>query len=143
MLSLVPGNERPHTGLTGQFDHVIAYCGTAGLLGLGYPTTKVRFEIVAMLALLAAVLEVAQLWVPGRHSQFIDFAMSSGGACFGMLAAAIADSIGLWRPARALNQLPLFSLLPLVRPAAGRVSGAELYSATACENGRVPFMSHL
>jgi hypothetical protein len=98
MLSLVPGNERPHTGLTGRFDHVIAYCGTAGLLGLGYPTTKVRFEIVAMLALLAAVLEVAQLWVPGRHSQFIDFAMSSGGACLGMSVVAIVDRIGLTCP---------------------------------------------
>jgi VanZ family protein len=94
VLSLVPGNERPYTGPTVQFDHVIAYCGTAGLLGLGYPTTKVRFEIVAMLALLAAVLEVAQLWVPGRHSQFIDFAMSSGGACLGMLAVAIVNRIG-------------------------------------------------
>src|SRR5262249_21467402 len=101
--------RRPYTGLTVQFDHGIAYSGTAGLLGLGYPTTEVRFEIVAMLALLAAVLEVAQLWVPGRHSQFIDFAMSSGGTCLGMLAAAIVDSIGLWRPARAVNQLPLFS----------------------------------
>jgi VanZ family protein len=93
MLSLVPGNERPYTGLPGQIDHVIAYCGTAGLLGLGYPTTKVRFEIVAMLALLAAVLEVAQLWVPGRHSQFIDFAMSSGGACLGLSVVAIVDRI--------------------------------------------------
>ena len=98
MLSLVPGSERPYTGLPGQIDHVIAYCGTAGLLGLGYPTTKVRFEIVAMLALLAAVLEVAQLWVPGRHSQFIDFAMSSGGACLGISIVAIVDRIGLTYP---------------------------------------------
>ena len=98
VLSLVPGNERPYTGPTVQFDHVIAYCGTAGLLGLGYPTTKVRFEIFAMLAVLAAVLEVAQLWVPGRHSQFIEFAMSCGGACLGMSVVAFVDRIGLTCP---------------------------------------------
>jgi hypothetical protein len=40
ILSLVTGAERPHTGLPGQIEHIIAYCGTAGLLGLGYPTAK-------------------------------------------------------------------------------------------------------
>ena len=38
--SLVPGDARPDTGLPGQIDHIIAYCGTAGLLGLGYPAAK-------------------------------------------------------------------------------------------------------
>jgi hypothetical protein len=62
VLSLVPGNERPHTGgLPGQIEHVIAYCGTAVLLGLGYPATKARFGMVGMLTLLAAALEMAQL----------------------------------------------------------------------------------
>jgi hypothetical protein len=95
VLSLVPGSERPHTGLPGQIEHVIAYCGTAALLGLGYPTTKARFGMVAMVVLLAAVLEMAQLWQPDRHSQFIDFAASSAGACLGMLAVAVVDRFGL------------------------------------------------
>jgi VanZ family protein len=51
--------------------------------------------MVAMLVLLAAVLEMAQLWQPGRHSQFIDFAASSAGACLGMLAVAVVDRFGL------------------------------------------------
>jgi hypothetical protein len=29
VLSLVPGNERPYTGLPGQIGHIIAYCGAA------------------------------------------------------------------------------------------------------------------
>jgi hypothetical protein len=96
VLSLVPGNERPHTGgLPGQIEHVIAYCGTAALLGLGYPTAKARFGMVAMLALLAAVLEMAQLWVPDRHTRFIDFAASTAGACLGILAMAVVDRLGL------------------------------------------------
>ena len=89
VLSIVPGDARPVTGLPGQIDHIIACSGTAGLLGLGYPTAKSRFGTIAMLVLLAVVLEVAQLWVPDRHSQFVDFAASSAGACLGMLAAVV------------------------------------------------------
>jgi VanZ family protein len=100
-LSLVPANERPYTGFPGQIDHIIAYCGAAGLLGLGYPTAKTRFGIVTMLALLAAALEVAQLWVPGRHSQFIDFAASTAGACVGMLAAGVVERLAVTYASRS------------------------------------------
>jgi VanZ family protein len=90
VLSVIPGNERPHTGVfPGQIEHVIAYCGTAGILGLGYPTAKERLGMVVMLVFLAAALEVVQLGIPGRHSQFIDFAASSAGACLGMSVAAL------------------------------------------------------
>ena len=61
VLSLVPGVARPDTGV-GQINHMIAYCGTADLLGLGHPAAKSRLRAVAMLTLLAAVLEVLQLW---------------------------------------------------------------------------------
>jgi hypothetical protein len=93
VLSLVPGVARPDTGLPGQIDHTIAYCGTAGLLGLGYPAAKSRFGTIAMLVLLAAVLEVAQLWIPGRDSQFIDFGTSAAGTCLGMLAAVVVHRL--------------------------------------------------
>jgi VanZ family protein len=93
VLSLVPGNERPHTGFPGQIEHLAAYCGTSGLLALGYPTVRGRFGAVAMLVLLAATLEVMQQWVPGRHSQFIDFAASSAGACLGMLVLWMATTM--------------------------------------------------
>jgi len=95
VLSLIPGFMRPDTGFPGQIDHTIAYCGTAGLLGLGYPAAKSRFGTTVMLISLAAALEVAQLWVPGRHSQFIDFATSAVGTCLGMLAAVVAHRVTL------------------------------------------------
>ena len=95
VVSLVPGDARPDTGLPGQIDHIIAYCGTAGLLGLGYPAAKSRFGMIVMLISLAATLEVAQRWIPGRHSQFIDFAASVAGTCLGMLAAMVVHCIAL------------------------------------------------
>ena len=95
VLSLLPGFMRPDTGFPGQIDHTIAYCGTAGLLGLGYPAAKLRFGMIVMLISLAAMLEVAQRWIPGRHPQFIDFAASVAGTCLGMLAAMVVHSIAL------------------------------------------------
>ena len=101
VVSLVPGDARPDTGIPGQIDHIIAYCGTASLLGLGYPAAKSRFGMIVMLISLAATLEVAQRWIPGRHPQFIDFAASVAGTCLGMLAAMVVHRIALadlrWR----------------------------------------------
>ena len=92
------------TGLPGQIDHIIAYCGAASLLGLGYPAANSRFGTIVMLISLAATLEVAQRWIPGRHPQFIDFAASVTGTCLGMLAAshrscgpAFALTFGWWQ----------------------------------------------
>jgi hypothetical protein len=95
VVSLVPGDTRPDTGLPGQIDHIISYCGTAGLLGLGYPAAKSRFGTIVMLTSLAATLELAQRWIPGRHPQFIDFAASVVGACLGMLGAVVVHRIAL------------------------------------------------
>ena len=95
VVSLVPGDARPNTGLPGQIDHIITYCGTAGILGLGYPATKSRFGTMVMLISLAATLEVAQRWIPGRHPQFIDFVASVAGTCLGMLAAMVVHRIAL------------------------------------------------
>jgi hypothetical protein len=77
--------------LPGQIEHVIAYCATAVFLGLGYSTARARIVVVLFLALLAAALELAQHWIPGRHSQLIDFVASSVGAGLGIVALAIKN----------------------------------------------------
>jgi hypothetical protein len=87
-LSWIPREWEVRTGLAGQIEHVIAYAGTAGLLALGFgrgwaPRTG------ALLVLLAGVLEIGQIWIPGRTSQVIDFVASSGGAILGALAGAL------------------------------------------------------
>jgi VanZ family protein len=91
ILSLLPGPERPHTGLTGQTEHVVAYSATAVFLGLGYQTRQARVAILLFLALLAATMELAQYWIPGRHSQIIDFVAGSVGASLGISLVAISD----------------------------------------------------
>ncbi|UHC14235.1 hypothetical protein LRS73_16840 [Methylobacterium currus] len=84
ILSWLPGTERPHTGLAGQVEHFIAYTLTAAGIVIGFPH---RIQTVALMLIgLNAVLEVGQIWIPGRTSQFIDFAASCGGIVLGLFA---------------------------------------------------------
>lgn len=85
-LSWIPKEWEMRTGAAGQVEHLLAYAGTAGLLGLGFsrmPAWRLGFA----LALLAGILEIGQLWVPGRTAQVVDFAASAGGALIGLTAA--------------------------------------------------------
>jgi VanZ family protein len=79
-------------------EHVAAYCATAFFLGLGYSTGRARISIVLFLALLAATMELAQYWIPGRHSQLIDFVAGSVGAGLGISLVAIIDRLFPRRP---------------------------------------------
>lgn len=90
VLSLLP--HKPRSGIpNGQLEHVIAYVGTAALLGLRYRALRSRIAIGGLLVALAAVLEIAQGLLPGRHAQVIDFAASAGGAAIGLALALMAD----------------------------------------------------
>ena len=87
VLSLVPSELRPHTGAPGPLEHLAAYAIAAGLLTFGYDKRSQPFVIVLSLCLYAAILEIAQIWVPGRDPKFIDFAASSAGALIGFALA--------------------------------------------------------
>jgi hypothetical protein len=93
VLSLVPGWARPQNvlGLPGGYEHLLAYMLTAGTLGLAYREATSRALLLTLLVICAALLEIAQIWVPGRTSQLIDFGASSIGAGGGLLTAAVID----------------------------------------------------
>ena len=84
VLSLIPGTLRPETGAPGQFEHFVAYMGAAALLALGFGGTGWRSQGLWLVPY-AAALETAQLFIPGRHSRFSDFAVSSLGALLGIV----------------------------------------------------------
>ncbi|WP_204165403.1 hypothetical protein [Methylobacterium sp. 17Sr1-1] len=85
-LSWIPKDWELRTGAAGQLEHLVAYAGTAGLLGLGFPRGP-AWRLALALVLLAGILEIGQIWVPGRTAQVIDFAASAGGALLGLAAA--------------------------------------------------------
>jgi VanZ family protein len=89
VLSLVPIRLRPHTGFAVPLEHIAAYAMAGGLLALGYYKRNQPFIVVLSLSLYAATLEIAQIWVPGRHPRVIDFAASSAGALIGSALAWI------------------------------------------------------
>jgi|SRR5215470_1089835 len=95
VLSLVPGWARPRNGLglPGEYEHLLAYMLTAGTLGLAYRNATIRALLFTLLVICAALLEIAQIWVPGRTGQLIDFGASSIGAGGGLLAAAVIDQL--------------------------------------------------
>lgn len=101
-LSWIPADLEIRTGMVGQVEHAIAYCGTGAILAFAYQEPR-RWRIASGLIVLAGILEIGQLWVPGRTSQLIDFAASSVGAAIGVLIGRAAISVlidWMMRPSR-------------------------------------------
>jgi VanZ family protein len=88
-LSLVPGEMRPHTGYPGQAEHFLAYWVAAVAICIQQRTWINRIAFAVALCLYAGILEILQIWIPGRHSQLIDFAASASGAVSGCLLVTI------------------------------------------------------
>ena len=85
VLSLVPGSFRPHVLAVSQFEHVAAYALTAVALVLGYPGRRAPRTIVLLLTFYAALMELAQLFIPGRNASLIDIAAGGLGAGIGAM----------------------------------------------------------
>lgn len=83
VLSWLPRNAMQRTGAPGPLEHVVAYCGAAGLAVAVLSGERRRWLGLAFV-ILAAVLETGQVWVPGRVAQFKDFAAGGAGAILGL-----------------------------------------------------------
>jgi VanZ family protein len=86
-LSLVAPSLRPVTALPHDLEHAAIFAITGFMLGLGYPN-RTQFQMSALIVF-AAVIELAQLYAPGRHARVIDFAVDALAACAGVAFAAI------------------------------------------------------
>jgi VanZ family protein len=87
--SLVPGQYRPRSGLDGHIEHAFAYAVSTATF-LPFLSTLQQLLIVGggMLAL-AGVLELAQLWIPGRSCRLTHFLASAAGALVPVIAGLI------------------------------------------------------
>jgi len=80
--SVVPPYDRVTTFLPHYVEHLLAFIILGAAFGLAYP-----FRFLAQgvtLLLFAAVIELAQLWAPGRHARLSDFAVDVLGLCGGI-----------------------------------------------------------
>jgi VanZ family protein len=96
ILSEVPGELRPHVFAVPQLEHSVAYFSAGLLLALGFSSRRNVLLLFLALPVYAAVLEITQLAVPGRSSEFIDFLASLAGAWAGIVLAGL---LLLWNPA--------------------------------------------
>jgi VanZ family protein len=85
VLSLVPAEFRPETGLPHNIEHGPIFALLGGAMVLGY---RMRFWAwVTLGPLFAAVIEVLQLGVPGRHARLSDFLVDAGTVLLGSACA--------------------------------------------------------
>jgi len=93
MLSLAPAGSRPHSGYGGEYEHLLAYALVGFAFGMGYRTA--RWQLFAGLALssAAAVLELLQIFVPGRNAEITGFLISSMGAWLGLAVSIAASAV--------------------------------------------------
>lgn len=97
-LSVVPGSDRPHTGAGGLNEHLVAYAMVGAAYGLGYLKTRQRVWVGVMMSLAAGLLELVQIFIPGRNPEVEGFAISALGAWVGLaLAAAFVAAWQMFR----------------------------------------------
>ncbi|MBM3621133.1 MAG: VanZ family protein [Alphaproteobacteria bacterium] len=73
VLSWLPGEDLPRSGLSGKVEHVVAYAGTMLVGGLAWPSRRHAVRLTGGLTAYAALMELGQLVAPGRHASILDF----------------------------------------------------------------------
>jgi ribose/xylose/arabinose/galactoside ABC-type transport system permease subunit len=89
ILSLVPGEARPHTTAPSQLERVAAYAIAGSALALGYFGVRSVIAIAALLPIYAALLEIFQLWVPRRTARIIDIVAGTAGSWIGICSMVL------------------------------------------------------
>ena len=87
--TLGPPTYRPHSDLGQDGEHALAFILVGLAFGLAY--TRNRPRVAAIAVVMIAVLELLQLWAPGRHARLEDFMVDALTACVGFVIAAALD----------------------------------------------------
>jgi VanZ family protein len=87
--TLGPASYRPHSDLGQDGEHALAFVLVGLAFGLAY--TRNRPMVAAIAVAMIAVLELLQLWAPGRHARLEDFVVDALTACVGFVIAAALD----------------------------------------------------
>jgi VanZ family protein len=89
--TLGPPGLRPHSNLGQDGEHALAFVLLGAAFGLAY--TRNRWLTAIFAVGLTGVLELLQLWMPGRHARLEDFVVDALAACAGLALAAVFDWI--------------------------------------------------
>jgi VanZ family protein len=87
--TLGPARLRPHSDLGQDGEHALAFVLVGLAFGLAY--TRHRLRTAAIAVVLIGLLELLQIWMPGRHARLEDFVVDALAACAGIFSAAVLD----------------------------------------------------
>src|SRR5436309_2270340 len=87
--TLGPPRYRPHSALGQDGEHALAFVLVGLAFGLAYPQRRLLTAGIAVV--LIGVLELLQLWMPGRHARLEDIIVDALAACVGIAVAAVLD----------------------------------------------------
>ena len=90
-VTLGPSRYRPHSNLGQDGEHALAFVLIGLAFGLAYPRQRMT---VVVAVVLTGVLELLQLFVPGRHARLEDFIVDALAACVGFVIAALFGALG-------------------------------------------------
>jgi VanZ family protein len=87
--TLGPATYRPHSDLSQNGEHALAFVLVGLAFGLAYGRN--RWVTAAISVVVIGLLEILQLWIPGRHARLEDFVVDALAACVGLALAAGLD----------------------------------------------------
>jgi VanZ family protein len=98
--TLGPAEQRPHSNLGQNGEHALAFVLLGLAFALAYPRSRL---LTAMFVIVfTGLIELLQLWAPGRHARLEDFVVDALAASLGLAAAAAFD----WTMKRTQRSLP-------------------------------------
>lgn len=97
LVSLAPSDVvgALRTQLPAAFEHALAYAALGAVVSVSLRLRTWSAGVVSIIGLtmLAAILETAQLFVPGRSFWISDILGSASGACLGVLAGMMLNRV--------------------------------------------------
>jgi VanZ family protein len=104
VLSVVPANDRPVSGVGQGLEHFAAYALVGGVFAIGYRFSLTRLLVLAIF--FCGGIELLQVPLPTRHARVSDFLVDSVGACFTILCVFVAKQIWVM-VATTKNRMPV------------------------------------
>src|SRR6202051_2882780 len=87
--TLGPPQFRPHSDFGQDGEHALAFVLVGLAFGVAY--TRNRLLTTTISVVMIGVIEILQIWAPGRHARFEDFVVDALAACAGFVVAAGLD----------------------------------------------------
>jgi VanZ family protein len=91
VLSLVPSELRPETGVPHILEHFWMFAATGAAFGLGYEARPAPLAI--QLVIFAGAVEIAQLFASSRHARLSDFLVDAVAICAGSIVGSLARQV--------------------------------------------------